>query len=168
LSIPFSYLLLIWFYHLLPSNKNKRLNKKFLKASLSIFILFYIVSFFFPLGPFGNQYVRGLRDGISKQVDVSHIQQWFKDYKKIETYKDIPQAQWPFYVKEIEPDSVDFYHPEAFPDYPQIELKWRNSMGSMWGLTVRPENQGVPEESNHEKYVLPLTNNSDVWFVEGK
>lgn len=146
--------------------------KERLKCLLLLLFLVSVVVFALTRRerPFANTYLRGFRQRMLVQADITAIQAWLSEASNYKNGDIIPPSSWPQAVKKLSPDNLQFRSCEDS----SIDLTWSGPPGNQWGLTVGLSSMQIPE-SNESRHRISMSEWSQtarfgayVWFYEGK
>jgi len=120
--------------------------------------------------PFANTYLKGFRQRMLVQTDITAIQAWLSEVSDYTNGDKIPPSSWPQAVRQLSPETLQFWSCEDSC----IDLTWSGPPGNQWGLTVGLSSMQIPE-SDLGRYRMSMSgwSQSDsfgayVWFYEGK
>ena len=120
--------------------------------------------------PFANTYLKGFRQRMLVQADITAIQAWLTEASDYKNGDIIPPSSWPQAAKKLSPDRLRFWSCEGS----SIDLTWNGPLGNQWGLVVGLSSMEIPE-SDGSRYRISMSEWSQtasfgayVWFYEGK
>jgi len=119
--------------------------------------------------PFGIAYLKGFRQRMMVQADITAIQAWLSKVSIREDGKIIPPSSWPQSVRKLSPGRLRFCSEGS-----SINLIWNGPIGNQWGLVVglpsmqTPESEVVKYRMSMSEWSLSESVGAYVWFDEGK
>jgi hypothetical protein len=149
--------------------RKPEIRERFKKLLMLLFLVSVLVFAFTRRGyPFADTYLRGFRQRMLVQADITAIRAWLSEASDYKNGDIIPPSSWPQAVKKLSPYNLKFWSCE------DIRLTWNGQLGNQWGLVVRLSSMDIPD-SELGRYWMSLSDWGPshsfwayVWFQEGK